>query len=100
MDFRCFCVSLQCPQLTCSNPCAPAGTESLISLRVCTDADVMELAHITVLDRPVLTFVHTHKQTVLHADTHGAWQPGGGGRMQGLAVPLCVCETEMFGVSC
>lgn len=59
-------------------------------LRVCTDADVMKLAHITVLDRPALTFVHTHKQTVLHADTHGAWQPGGGGRMQGLAVPLCV----------
>lgn len=81
---------MPCPQLTCSNLCVLVGTASLIFLPVCMDADVMKLAHITVLDRPALTFVHTHKQTVLHADTHGAWQPGGGGRMQGLAVPLCV----------
>lgn len=57
------------------------------------DEDGTKFAHITVLERYVLTFARAQTNKHMHTWTHTgslATAVGAGRRMQGLAVPACV----------
>ena len=88
-------VCIQCPQLTHTGLTETECACVCVCVRVRGyGRDEVSLHH-----RLGTAFadVYTRKQinTHTHTYTQGAWQRGGGGRMQGLAVPLfhtvCVC---------
>lgn len=97
-------VCLSCPRLTHTALCVMAGTVPSDFLCVCIykNVDVMKLARITVLERHALTFAHAqtnnhsrvHTHTDAHTHIHTHIRQAGGGRMQRLGVPVCVCMYE------